>query len=148
MGCKIPIMTRFSFLVAIAMCMASTAAFADEQVLIRSDGQIIDGDGKIIAKPIKNDSRTTEYEVYYQKVDKNGDPIRGSDFYIYADPGKGYMKKTPGSSVTESKVADEAESSSEEQPQNGMVRKYDGNIQLRKNMYEPIYDGTSARTVY
>jgi len=68
-------------------------AVADTPVRIRTDGQIIDIEGNIIAVPNKDDPRNTDYEKYYSNLGPDGKPSGTSDFYIISDINAGYLRK-------------------------------------------------------
>lgn len=65
-----------------------------EPVRIRSDGYVIDKNGRITGAMNRDDPRNTEYVYYYLTIDEYGLPSKESEFMIMANPinGKGFVR--------------------------------------------------------
>jgi hypothetical protein len=146
-------MKKLSILVAILLLSSELAMAEGLPVRVRSDGYVINEDGKIIAIPNPSDERNDKYSKYYKSLGQDGKPIENSDFVLIADPKKGYVRypvdQVPPNPDTIDKISANKTQPTQTQPQNGMVTNYGSTQILQKSPDAPIYDHYSApRSVY
>ncbi len=141
-------MIRNSTILAIIMvAVLHNPALADSQVRVRSDGKVIDPDGKIIAIQNPNDARNSPYEKYYTTLGKDGKPAATtSDFFIVADD-NGYSRKdlTPAPDPVPQAAPQQvvAQNIKPSVTNHGLKT-----IQIYSNPDVPLYDSLSAANNY
>lgn len=136
-------------MLAIILLFSAPAWAEDDGIVrVRTDGRIIDANGKIIAVPNKADNRNTEEKKYYSYLNASGKPNGFSDFYLINDRWFG-LKKIPLNS--NSPVYSNKNTPVNASQQNGMVTNYNqGNtsVTLKKSPEIPIYDSIENKSAY